>query len=221
MQSYTQCLSNIQIDPEYSPTFFDVGCNINQIPSHCGVLDDFTELVLSQYQNARCFGIDPLHWQAYEQKYKNDPRVTVIKQALSDSEDKKTLYIPGSFQEFKGHAISSFYKRSCFDENHGIEEVEVECITLDLLLSKLNIDILDYLKIDTEGAELLILNGAKESLENKKINCIQIEYGVPYEDTGYSIQDILDYLNQYEYIEIFRTGTEHGEILFTNKNCLN
>jgi hypothetical protein len=97
----------------------------------------------------------------------------------------------------------------------------VECITLDLLLSKLNIDILDYLKIDTEGAELLILNGAKESLENKKINCIQIEYGVPYEDTGYSIQDILDYLNQYEYIEIFRTGTEHGEILFTNKNCLN
>ena len=51
-----------------------------------------------------------------------------------------------------------------------------------------------------------------------KINCIQIEYGVPYEDTGYSIQDILDYLNQYEYIEIFRTGTEHGEILFTNKN---
>jgi hypothetical protein len=110
MQSYTQCLSNIQIDPEYSPTFFDVGCNINQIPSHCGVLDDFTELVLSQYQNARCFGIDPLHWQAYEQKYKNDPRVTVIKQALSDSEDKKLYIFLDLFKSLKDTPYLLFIK---------------------------------------------------------------------------------------------------------------
>ncbi len=39
------------------------------------------------------------------------------------------------------------------------QTVEVECDTLSSQLSKLNIDLLDYLKIDTQGAELEILRG--------------------------------------------------------------
>ena len=37
--------------------------------------------------------------------------------------------------------------------------VEIECDTLSSQLSRLNINLLDYLKIDTQGAELEILRG--------------------------------------------------------------
>ena len=53
MSSYLRCLSQIEFDPDYIPTFFDVGCNINPIPSNCGTLEDFTELFLDQYPRAK------------------------------------------------------------------------------------------------------------------------------------------------------------------------
>ena len=50
--------------------------------------------------------------------------------------------------------------------------VKTKTITIKTLFERENFDFKNYdlLNIDTEGAELLILNGAKESLENKKIN---------------------------------------------------
>jgi hypothetical protein len=39
------------------------------------------------------------------------------------------------------------------------------------------IDYIDYLKIDTEGAEKLVLEGFKDTLKQKKIGMIQFEYG--------------------------------------------
>ena len=45
-------------------------------------------------------------------------------------------------------------------QNYNItEKIEVQCETLDSSLKSLNINKLDYLKIDTQGAELNILKG--------------------------------------------------------------
>ena len=213
--SYLNCLSQINFDSDYQPVFFDIGCNINEIPSHCGKLDDFTELVLNLYPNAKCYGFDPLHWQAYEEKWDEDSRVTVIKKAVSDSSENKILYIPGANEPIKAHAISSFYNRKSF--GGGIEEVEVECITVDSALSELGLDVIDYLKIDTEGAELMVLKGAEKCLKEKLINCIQVEYGGTYDDAGITVDDIVNYLNQFKYKEFYRT---HEEILFTHEEEL-
>lgn len=206
MSSYSYCLSQIDFEPNYTPVFFDIGCNINYIPEHCGVLDDFTELCLNKHPNAQCYGIDALHWQAYEEKYKDNPRVTLIKTALSDCVEKRTLYIPGADDPILAHAISSLWSRKDF--TCGIKEVEVECTTLDNIINEYKLEKIDYLKIDTEGAELLILNGAKQSLIDKKINCIQLEYGGTFDDAGYTLDDLIEYLKQYQYVEILRTSSE-------------
>lgn len=211
MNSYSQCLSQVEFEPDYDPVFFDIGCNINFIPVHCGVLDDFTELCLKKHPNAKCFGIDALHWQAYEEKYKDNPRVTLIKTALADTAEKRTLYIPGADDPILAHAISSLWNRKEF--SCGIKEVEVDCTTLDLIMEKNNLEKIDYLKIDTEGAELFILKGAKEALETKKINFIQVEFPTDgtsgtYEDAGYTPNDLIEYLKGYGYVEMFRTISE-------------
>ncbi|GCL36873.1 glycosyl transferase, group 1 [Sphaerospermopsis reniformis] len=51
----------------------------------------------------------------------------------------------------------------------------VEAITLDSFCHNNNIDIIDYLKIDVEGAESDVLQGASELLRNQKIRFIQFE----------------------------------------------
>ena len=213
MSSYYQCLNRVKFESGYTPIFFDVGCNINYIPEHCGVLDDFTEIFFQQYPDAKCYGLDPLYWQAYEEKWKNDPRVTLIKKALSDTTESKTLYTPGALNAINAHAISSFFNRKCF--TRGIDEVEVECTTIDLLIDEFNLERIDYLKVDTEGAELLILKGASDALQNKKINCIQVEHGGTYDDAGFTMDELIEYLGKYEYVEIFRTD---AELLFVHKD---
>ena len=211
MSSYLRCLDRIEFDSDYVPTFFDVGCNINEIPSHCGTLEDFTELFLSQYPNAKGYGIDALYWQSYEEKWGD--RVTVIKKALSNNVGVATMYTPGIDDEFKSHAISSLHNRDCF--SHGISEEEVECTTIDTLFEEFGLESIDYLKIDTEGAELMILKGAEKNLRDKRIQCIQLEYGDTYKDAGFGVGDVITYLKKFDYLEFFRT---QEELLFAHKD---
>ena len=213
MLSYRACLQQIEFPSYYKPVVFDVGCNINEIPSHCGTLDDFTELFLSQYSKSKVYGIDPLYWQAYEDKWKDDERVTLVKKALTDTVGTCTLYTPGSDNPIEAHAISSLYNRECFCE--GIAENKVECTTLETLFDELDLEIIDYLKIDAEGAELSILKGSESLLKKEKISCIQLEYGGAYEDAGYTIKDVVEYLGSSGYKEFFRTN---DELLFAHES---
>ena len=90
----------------------------------------------------------------------------IINKGLWSSKDKKKLYILG-----KRLGSSSMYEpdKKQFDV-HNIEErnykdyditqtIEVECDSINSLLGELKIKNLDFLKVDTQGAELEILKG--------------------------------------------------------------
>jgi len=207
---YQKCIFKTDFAHKKELVILDVGCNINNN------LDDFTEIFFDQYPNSKCVAIDPIFWQDYEKKWGSDSRVTIVKKALSDSSKNKFLYVPSIYGD--GSGLTSFYKMEVFEQNY--KQFETECITLDDLVLNLNIDCIDYLKIDTEGSELTILNGSKNLLKNKKIEYIQLEYGPTYEDAGYSVLDIVEYLNFYGYKLIYKTknywnNIPIGEILFT------
>jgi len=72
------------------------------------------------------------------------------------------------------------------------KEIEVEIRTLDSFVKLNSIIEIDILKIDVEGAELQVLNGAIESLANKKIRIIQVE--VHYDDLRASTHREIDAL---------------------------
>jgi FkbM family methyltransferase len=57
------------------------------------------------------------------------------------------------------------------------------------------IDKIDFLKIDTEGYELDVLEGARPLLQQRRIRCIQLECE-PQTDSGYFVpyQSLVDYL---------------------------
>jgi len=107
--------------------------------------------------------VEPLEKEAkklIDQSYK------VISKGFWSSKCKKKLYIlgnrTGSSSMFKpskdGYDLYNFKKKdfSMFDVS---KEVEIECTTVDNSLKDLNIKKLDFLKVDTQGAELEILKG--------------------------------------------------------------
>jgi FkbM family methyltransferase len=58
----------------------------------------------------------------------------------------------------------------------GTEAIDVEAVTLDICLSKLEIQIVDLLKIDVEGVEPEVLEGALNYLLSSKIKNIFLEW---------------------------------------------
>ncbi len=79
----------------------------------------------------------------------------------------------------------------------------VQVRTLDDFLAERTIDFVQYLKIDTEGFDLEVLNGANAALKAHRIGMIQVEAGFS-QDEGKFIP-----------LERFRTVLrEHGYLLF-------
>lgn len=90
----------------------------------------------------------------------------MIKKGLWSNKEKKNLYIldnrlgsssmymPNE-EAFDLHRI----KQKDFQNYQVTRTIQIECDTISNQLSELNVNMLDYLKIDTQGAELEILKG--------------------------------------------------------------
>jgi FkbM family methyltransferase len=78
-----------------------------------------------------------------------------------------------------------------------------------------NIQNIDFLKIDTEGYELEVLQGFDDFLENIKI--IQFEYGGTFLDNNTKLIDVKNYLENKGFYK-FSYLTNDGPILITDFN---
>ena len=83
----------------------------------------------------------------------------------------------------------------------------MECKTLDTLCKELSLDHIDYLKIDAEGAELKIIQGAKNLLMRHNIKYVQFEYGLPDENIP-SAHEVSRSLKYCGYEEVLTSGRE-------------
>ena len=102
-------------------------------------------------------------------------KIQIMQLPLSDKKNKFQKMMETSLTE--GGALSSFgYK---FDhEGKKINAKNIYSIigtSLDDLIKQKIIKIPDYIKIDVDGTEHIILKGMKENLKNKKIKSILIE----------------------------------------------
>ena len=176
-------------DPNRGLIAFDLGCNIN--PIKVDVLTNYTALLLNSGLNIKqIYAFEPLHYQTFEKKYRDNEKVSLIKKAVSDTCEPMLLYVP------KAHGLSSLYHREVFKGwTDGLDKVPVECTTIDNFIKEYNIDQIDYLKIDVEGAEFLVLKGAKNALKDGRIITGQFEFGETLQDANTSKQEIIDFYN--------------------------
>ncbi|MDR9894882.1 FkbM family methyltransferase [Aetokthonos hydrillicola Thurmond2011] len=96
-----------------------------------------------------------------------------------------------------------------------VNTAKVEAITLDSFCQDNNIEFIDFLKVDVEGAESDVLKGTLELLKKKLIRCIQFEISKKMlEGMSRQAKETFDILieNGYECHQITKSG-EIGQIV--------
>lgn len=124
-------------------------------------------------------------------------RIHVHNIALSDKEANIPFYaVDPSQSSVPNVGASSMFRfidglnGSMFGQNLIQEEIEVQSTTLDRWCKKQNVNGIDIMWMDVQGAELLVLKGADKILENTRI--IMTEVGLkPYYE-GHTLKQEID-----------------------------
>lgn len=153
-------------------TFMDVGANVG----------DWTAAFLEANPSATGWLVEPstsagAHLEA---RFGADPRVRLHKVVASDRPGTVTFYE----EPDAGHTSSVVPGFS----SHATAR-NVRAVTIDELVSKSEVQSLDYLKVDAEGHDLHVLRGAADTLRGGRARAVQFEYNLPWRKTGSSLAD--------------------------------
>lgn len=117
---------------------------------------------------------------------------------VSDKDgDDVTFYV--SNNEGQSSSILELeYHKIAHQEVEYIDSFKTKTITLDTLLKDEQLSEYDFLNADIQGAELLMLKGAKETLKHIKYIYIEVNEKELYKDCGL-IGEIDEFLSQYNF----------------------
>lgn len=118
--------------------------------------------------------------------------IDLVKLAVSNANGITHL---NKYESHGHHSLAQVY-----DSTKTISTVEVNTVTLDHYCRQNGIAKIDFLKVDVEGFEYYVFEGASGLLKDKKIGAIMFEISeVPLSAVDKSAKDIAELLNSYEY----------------------
>jgi FkbM family methyltransferase len=101
--------------------------------------------------------------------------ISAIQKAVGSRKEKRKLFLGESYDSPSFRPLSNSY-------------VEVEVDTLDDICKSQDVQRIDILKVDVEGAELEVLRGAEESLKVTRNIAMELHY----EGEGEEVKDYLE-----------------------------
>ncbi len=181
---------------EKSLTVFDVGANIG---SYSNSLYD----VFGNNATIHAFEPSEKTFKLLAENTSKIPTIVLNNAGISDQNSVTKLY---TNQEASG--IASVYQRNL--EHFGTildKSEEIKLITIDNYCIEHDIDRIHFLKLDIEGHELSALKGAKQMLDENKIDYIQFEFGGCNIDSRTYFQDFYYLLKDtYRIYRILKDG---------------
>lgn len=189
---------------------FDVGANIGE----------WSEMVLKLWPAAHihAFEIVPKTAVSLKKRFGYDDQVTVNVFGLGPADSHIDIkYYPGR-PKMAGFLIE-------YPQPEAYEIITGELRRGSDYVSENGIEEIALLKIDTEGAEHLVLQGLRELLEHQRIKIIQFEYGRANILTRFLLKDFYEMLEPmgYKLGKLFNDGVafksyELGDEDFTGPN---
>lgn len=165
---------------------FDVGANHGE----------WSSLALAAFPKAKvhAFEIAPPTFRQLETVHGGNDRVSLNAVGLSESEGEFDFdYFPGA------DAISSLLVGSGIHKLAS-QKIRVKTITGDTYCNSHGIAHIDFLKMDVEGAEYLVLRGFSSLLEKQGIDVIQFEYGLKCIISKFLLRDYYDLFLERDYV---------------------
>lgn len=168
-----------------------------------GNLGEWTHESIQRWPNSEIIIFEPSKaaLSKLESRYASIDNIKVVPKALSDSIGSATL-----FSDVAGSGLGSLSERDLgyigINFSHS-ETVQVD--TLDSYLRKI-LKPIAILKIDVEGYELAVLQGATNLFtSNRRPMIVQFEFGGACIDTRIYFRDLWKFFEKYEY-DLFRIG---------------
>jgi len=127
----------------------------------------FTRLIVHRCKKVICIEPEPKNLACLKRNIERFDNVQVIPMAVSDKKSEEQLFL----SDFSwGHTLERgvyvpFPNRRLVD---GDRYVNVNLNTIDNIVSELQIDHVDFIKLDVMGAELKALRGAVDTLQKTK-----------------------------------------------------
>jgi len=98
-----------------------------------------------------------------------------------------------------------------FARDYDSFKIDVNCVNFGRLLESLAVDVIDFVKIDAEGSELLILNGMKPYLTMKQVGYVIFEVNpLMLPSMGATVQNLISFWDDLPY-RLYRLN-EDGNI---------
>lgn len=131
--------------------------------------------------------------------------IKICNLALGSDAGTATLY--DQTGEENGSLLATFHEEvlsKIYCKSSAGQAVHVD--TVDNWMKKNNIEHIDLLKVDTEGHELEVLQGAKKSIEEGVIDLIQFEFNSSAVIRGVFITDVMSLLENFEFYRLLPRG---------------
>jgi FkbM family methyltransferase len=183
LQILEQIISEFKFDQNSNPTFIDCGANIG---GYSYYLSNF----IVKYGGI-CVGFEPRK-DTWSQLVKNviADNFTAENLALSNTTGDAQFFLPAS------HGRSSFVKLPEFE---GVPTTSVNKITLDQYITEKKLNSIFFIKIDVEGHEFEVLEGALKTIhENLPIILCESE-NRHLNVQGKSTEELIGRLRQLDY----------------------
>jgi hypothetical protein len=126
-----------------------------------------------------------------------------------------------------GSLINSLVADARFPTKFGYEakEIKVACTTIDAFCADNKIPEIDLLKVDTEGGDLFVLQGARRTMEEGRIRFVYVEFNTLRSEpgtTGGALLPIADYLAPFgfQYVVTYTDFALHQNEISVCANAL-
>lgn len=185
-EAYTLKYVNAKLRSTSKIIIFDVGANKGEYVN---------SIISAMSKQVNIYAFEPLEaaCSILKRRFATSKSIKVFNLGFNDKVGKKNIHFNEDTSE-----LASLYQRRA--ESMSLpalldKQETVNLSTIDLFCNKNRISHIHLLKIDTEGHELKVLQGAKEMLQQNKISYIQFEFGGAMVDSKTFFRDIYLLLN--------------------------
>jgi len=188
-------------------TVFDVGAN-----------DGTYSLLLSEiFPTASIHAFEPVPdtYRIAEKALKDKPNITLHPFGLYKENCTLDIY---NDSNNPNNQISSVYADGLVDfyATTALQRSKIEVKTLDSFCGENGISSIDFIKIDVEGAELSVLQGAENMIRNNGLKIVQFEFNDFNISSRTFMQDFYKLLKGYHFFRITGKGLKNMGAYSTN-----
>lgn len=175
------------------------------------------------FPNGKLYLFEP-DSRAYEKLLaQNIPNANLFKMAISDLNSEETVFYTsggseGIYRDWDGSSSLIKPKEHInYFPSITFSMSSVQSRTLDWIVENTNIDLIDFIWMDVQGAEEKIFKGGKDTVKNR-VRLIYTEFcAVELYENSPSLSKIIEILEVYEVLGIYELNQVSGNALLKNK----